>query len=112
MLNTRPEPKPVAVAVARMTTESPNVSLPLAQHNFTDPESKIMKTSDGSFHQCFYAQTVVDAEHQVIVATGRQKHDDPTAIGPRGRIPSDATPRQRMARKLTTEAPSSPSIRS
>ena len=28
-----------------------------------------MKTSDGSFHQCFNAQTVVDAEHQVIVAT-------------------------------------------
>ena len=29
-----------------------------------------MKTSDGSFHQCFNAQTVVDAEHQIIVAAG------------------------------------------
>ena len=29
---------------------------PTAQRNFTDPESKIMKTSDGSFHQCFNAQ--------------------------------------------------------
>ncbi len=28
-----------------------------------------MKTSDGAFHQCFNAQAVVDAEHQVIVAT-------------------------------------------
>ena len=28
-----------------------------------------MKTSDGSFHQCFNAQVVVDADHQVIVAT-------------------------------------------
>ena len=27
---------------------------PKAQRNFTDPESKIMKTSDGSFHQCYY----------------------------------------------------------
>ena len=41
---------------------------PKAQRNFTDPDSKIMKTADGSFHQCFNAQAVVDAEHQVIVA--------------------------------------------
>ena len=45
------------------------VPRPKAQRNFTDPESKIMKTSDGSFHQCFNAQAVVDADHQVIVAT-------------------------------------------
>ncbi len=41
---------------------------PTDQRNFTDPESKIMKTSDGSFHQCFNAQAVVDGEAQVIVA--------------------------------------------
>lgn len=41
---------------------------PQAQRNFTDPESRIMKTADGSFHQCFNAQAVVDAEDQVIVA--------------------------------------------
>jgi transposase len=39
-----------------------------AQRNFTDPESRIMKTSDGSFHQCYNGQAAVDAEHQVIVA--------------------------------------------
>jgi transposase len=136
---------------------------PKAQRNFTDPESKIMKTSDGAFHQCFNAQAVVDDEHQVIVAadindgaadvanlipmtaqtiantglvpgevladagycseanldqaaevsaasgtefyiaTSRQKHDDPIPTAPRGRIPKDATPRQRMARKLRTK---------
>ncbi len=42
---------------------------PKAQRNFTDPESKIMKTADGSFHQCYNAQAVVDEDHQVIVAT-------------------------------------------
>ncbi|MFH5822141.1 IS1182 family transposase [Georgenia sp. AZ-5] len=42
---------------------------PKAQRNFTDPESKIMLTGDGSFQQCYNAQAVVDAEHQVIVAT-------------------------------------------
>ncbi len=40
---------------------------PTAQRNFTDPESKIMKTSDGSFHQCFNGQAVVDSTVQVIV---------------------------------------------
>src|SRR3990170_2793209 len=41
---------------------------PSAQRNFTDPESKIMKTSDGAFHQCFNGQAVVDSTAQVIVA--------------------------------------------
>jgi transposase len=41
---------------------------PKAQRNFTDPESKIMKTSDGSFHQCFNGQALVDSSAQVIVA--------------------------------------------
>ena len=41
---------------------------PGAQRNFTDPESKIMKTSDGAYHQCYNGQAVVDATAQVIVA--------------------------------------------
>lgn len=139
------------------------VPKPKAQRNFTDPQSRIMKTSDGSFHQCFNGQAVVDDGHQVIVAadvtdcaadvanlipmteqttmntgatpgevladagycsadnleqaatvsaasgteffiaTGRSKHDAPLPAAPRGRIRKDATPRERMARKLTTK---------
>jgi transposase len=41
---------------------------PTAQRNFTDPESKIMKTADGAFHQCFNGQAIVDSTTQVIVA--------------------------------------------
>jgi transposase len=41
---------------------------PKAQRNFTDPDSKIMLTADGAFHQCYNAAAVVDADHQVIVA--------------------------------------------
>ena len=41
---------------------------PKAQRNFTDPESKIMLTGDGSFAQCYNGQAVVDAAHQIIVA--------------------------------------------
>jgi transposase len=40
-----------------------------AQKNFTDPESRIMKTKDG-FIQGYNAQAAVDAEAQVIVAYG------------------------------------------
>jgi transposase len=140
------------------------VPKPKAQRNFTDPDSRIMKTSDGSFAQCYNAQAVVDADNQVIVAadltdcasdvvslipmteqvadntgqhpdqvladagycsaenldqaselaeqngteffiaTGRRKHDEPAPPAPRGRIPKDATAKQRMARKLTTRS--------
>ena len=38
-----------------------------AQRNFTDPESRIMKTAAG-FEQAYNAQAVVDAHSQVIVA--------------------------------------------
>ena len=42
---------------------------PKAQMNFTDPESRIMKSKDG-FVQAFNAQAAVDAEAQIIVAQG------------------------------------------
>jgi transposase len=139
---------------------------PKAQHNFTDPDSKIMKTADGAFHQCYNGQAIVDSSTQVIVAcelsdqapdarllepsldqldenldaigarlpdgaalladagyfsehnvlvtvqhgldphlaTGRFKHAEPPAPAPRGPIPKDATPKQRMARKLKKKA--------
>lgn len=40
-----------------------------AQRSFTDPDARIMKTSDGSFHYCYNAQTIVDEDSQVIVTT-------------------------------------------
>ena len=41
-----------------------------AQHNFTDPESRIMKTSSGGYEQCYNAQIAVDSKQQIIVASG------------------------------------------
>jgi transposase len=40
-----------------------------AQDNFTDPDSRIMKTSSG-FDQCYNAQLAVDEASQMILATG------------------------------------------
>jgi transposase len=134
---------------------------PTAQRNFTDPESKIMKTADGAFHQCYNGQAIVDSQTQVIVAadafdmaadcplladmldqltgnltmvdaqlpdvadagyfsednvqaavdraldayfaTRRFKHGEPPEPAPRGPLPADATPKQRMARKTKTK---------
>jgi len=41
---------------------------PKEQRNFTDPESRIMRSGDGAFMQGYNAQLAVDAEKQVIVA--------------------------------------------
>lgn len=38
-----------------------------SQRNFTDPESRIMKTADG-FVQAYNCQAAVDSKHQIIVA--------------------------------------------
>ncbi|MFG2425100.1 IS1182 family transposase [Streptomyces sp. NPDC048448] len=136
---------------------------PKAQANFTDPDSRIMKNSDGAYVQAYNAQAVVDGEHQVItaadvttnasdtlnyttmldqsaantgahpkqalvdagycsetnleaaknrqldcgtdtfMATGRLAHDEQVPPAPRGRIPANATLKERMARKLRTK---------
>ncbi len=143
----------------------PYAPKPGAQRNFTDPESRVMKTSDGAYQQCYNGQAIVDSVAQVIVAcelsdeapdarqlapaldqleanlgavgaelpdgatlsadagyfseanvvitaehgldphiaTGRFKHSEPQPAAPRGPIARNATPKQRMARKLRTK---------
>jgi transposase len=46
---------------------SPAAPEPKAQRNFTDPESRILKTKDG-YIQGYNAQAAVDAQAQIIVA--------------------------------------------
>lgn len=150
----------------RRDEDEPPRPKPTAQRNFTDPDSRIMKTADKSFHQCYNGEAIVDEQAQVIVAceltneapdapalaplvaqlernvaahvpdgnlagtqlladagfyseanvetcqqakldpliaTGRLKHGETPPPAPRGRIPKDATPKQRMARKLRTK---------
>jgi transposase len=47
-----------------------------AQRNFTDPESKLLKTKDG-FIQGYNCQAAVDAEAQIIVAHDVSTQNDP-----------------------------------
>lgn len=53
----------------RKRKRPPGVPHEKAQRNFTDPESRIMKTSEG-FQQCYNAQAAVDGAGQIIVACG------------------------------------------
>ncbi len=55
------------VAAGRVAAKAARVP-ERAQRNFTDPDSRIMKTSDGSFHYCYNGQVIVDERSQVILA--------------------------------------------
>lgn len=56
---------------------------PKAQRNFTDPDSRIMLSSEKAFIQGYNAQLAVDASSQVIVAT-----DVLQAANDRGQLPA------------------------
>jgi transposase len=153
-----------AVSEAAETAASSATPNPKTQRNFTDPESRMMKTTDG-FHYAYNAQTVVDEGSQVVlaaevtqqatdidqfffmvgvtegnldaadiddspevvladagycseanlqqiadaeinalVATGRIRGTERVPDVPRGRIPTNASQRERMARRLRTKA--------
>jgi transposase len=48
-------------------------------------------------------EAVKDYAVDVLVATGRTKHNERVPAAPRGRIPADATDRERTARRLRTK---------
>lgn len=56
------------LAAAGQAAEQEAVVPDKAQRSFTDPDARIMKTSDGSFHYCYNAQAIVDEHSQVILA--------------------------------------------
>ena len=60
--------KDIRPAAARRAAAPPSQEPePKAQRNFTDPESRILKTKDG-YIQGYNAQAAVDADNQIIVA--------------------------------------------
>ena len=63
------EAKEAQVAEAEAKPSEDVKPEPKDQENFTDPESRIMKTGGASFEQSYNAQIAVDAKAQIIVAT-------------------------------------------
>ncbi len=52
------------------------------QYNFTDPESRIMRSADGAYIQGYNAQVAVDDTRQIIVAADvtTEAHDNPQLL--------------------------------
>jgi IS5 family transposase len=63
------ETDPLAMPQRTLPTDAAGNPNPSAQRNFTDPDSHILKGSDG-WMQGYNAQAAVDGDHQVIVAIG------------------------------------------
>ncbi len=63
------EAKAALEAEARERTGNPDaVPTPKAQRNFSDPESRIMRSQSEGFVQGWNAQAAVDEAHQIVVA--------------------------------------------
>jgi transposase len=81
---------------------APPVPSDKAQRNFTDPDSRIMKTKDG-FIQGYNAQAAVDADSQVIVAEAvTQAANDKQQLAPLVAQIKENTGRQ--ARELSADS--------
>lgn len=86
----------------RPPTPLPGVPRDRAQRNFTDPDSRIMKTTDG-FVQGYNAQAAVDAAHHIIVAQRvTQSASDQQQLAPMVALIKQQTGQQ--ARELSADA--------
>jgi transposase len=65
----QPAPSPEPLPTHQVPTGKDGAPTAKAQRNFTDADSRIMKTGDG-FVQGYNAQAAVDDAHQIIVAQG------------------------------------------
>ena len=81
-----------------------------AQRNFTDPESRILKTKDG-YIQGYNAQAAVDAEAQIIVAHGlTPSMSDQDQFVPLLDTTEDNLDRKPREASAVTSRPDAPSI--
>jgi len=71
-------------AIERRAQEQGREAEDKDQHNFTDPQSRIMLSADKAFVQAYNCQALVDdTEHHIVIATGltNQAADNPHLIG-------------------------------
>jgi transposase len=71
-------------AEGRTPRNDPNAAVPQPkdQRNFTDPESKIMKTSNKGFDQCGNAQAVANAAQIIVAADVTDQANDYRQVEP------------------------------
>jgi hypothetical protein len=76
------------------------INLALAAGGLGSPKRTL---ADAGYCSTSNIDDATDSGHDVLVATGRLKHHEKVPDAPRGRIPNDATSRERMARRLRTK---------
>jgi transposase len=77
-----PAPAPPRRRRGRPPKTPPGTPPAKAQHNFTDPDSRIMVDADKAFVQAYNGQVAVERSHQIIVAQActNQAADAPHAV--------------------------------
>jgi transposase len=76
------------------------INLALAAAGLGTPKRTL---ADAGYCSTANIDKAADHDHDVLVATGRLKHNETVPDAPRGRIPNSATSRERMARRLRTK---------
>ena len=98
--------KKAQVVVATRVTQGPNDKqqvVPLIEKIETNSSGNLPKiiTADSGYFSETNCKTLTDRDIDAYVATGKQKHSE-VPLQYRGRIPKNATVKERMARKLRT----------
>ena len=76
------------------------INLALAAAGLGSPKRTL---ADAGYCSTDNIDKAADSGHDTLIATGRLKHHEKVPDAPRGRIPNNATSRQRMARRLRTK---------
>jgi len=76
------------------------INLALAAAGLGSPKRTL---ADAGYCSTANIDQAVDSGHDALIATGRLKHHEKVPDAPRGRIPNNATSRERMARRLRTK---------
>ncbi len=76
------------------------INLALAAAGLGSPKRTL---ADAGYCSTANLDQAADTGHDVLIATGRLKHNEKVPDAPRGRIPNNATTRERMARRLRTK---------
>lgn len=100
MRTTRSSSPPTSLTPPRTTRRSPRCwtrRWPIPQ---TTPEQTL---ADAGYFSEDNVNTAAERGTDPLIATGRLKHGEQVPDAPRGRIPKNATAKQRMARKLRTK---------
>ena len=94
-----PGPRETPLPKHKVPTTRAGTPTDKAQRNFTDPDSRIMKTGDG-YVQGYNCQIMVDAAHQIVVAEAvTNQPPDPEHL-----VPMLVKNRRQQLRRDATEA--------